>query len=203
MNLNLSTLKQKRCVKALIVSILFSAVMLFIFLYFSIYSSFNPDVHDSKVSIDSFYNPNNRFANIHADTLYYSGYIFSSHNNIKGYYYYSLSEKQCTIYLISKNYIKSKNLSEATDIPPAKLNNVSFLAVLKKNDDNLKPLLESMASDLNWNYSGLSKSTSDILISQYHYCLPFYITITLLLFAGMISNVILVTYIYIRRDEIK
>lgn len=203
MNSNLSTLKQKRCVKSLIASAVFSAVTLFIFLYFSIYSSFNPDVHDSKVSIDSFYSQNNRFANIHADTLYYSGYNFSGRSNIKGYYYYSLSENQCTIYLISKNYIKSKSLSEAADIPPAELNDVSFLAVLKKNDDNLKPLLESMSSDLNWNYSGLSKSTSDILIGQYDYCMPFYVTITLLLFAGIISNVILVTYIYIHRDEIK
>ena len=85
------------------------------------------------------------------------------------------------------NYIK-KYFNKDNDIPVS-LDNVSFKAVLKKNDTYLKPLLEYMAIDLNWNYSGLSSHTSAIMISQYHYSLPLYLCLLIITFIGIISLV--------------
>ena len=81
-----------------------------------------------------------------------------------------------------------QNFNKDNDIPVS-LDNVSFKAVLKKNDTYLKPLLEYMAIDLNWNYSGLSSHTSAIMISQYHYSLPLYLCLLIITFIGIISLV--------------
>ena len=87
--------------------------------------------------------------------------------------------------------------------PPLTLENISLNAALKKNDPYLKPLLEYMASDLNWNYSGLSAHTGTVVVSEYHYSLPLYITIALTAIFGIIATVISAVYIVIKSKPSK
>ena len=60
-----------------------------------------------------------------------------------------------------------------------------------------------MASDLNWNYSGLSAHTGTVVVSEYHYSLPLYITIALTAIFGIIATVISAVYIVIKSKPSK
>lgn len=168
-----------------------AAVFLFLFVLItisacmsiSLFKSFKPQSYSSSDNIDDCYLSGARYVNVDADTLYYTGYDYLDHDRVKGHYYYTLADDRCTIYLISTKYFNKDN-----DIPVS-LDDVSFKAVLKKNDTYLKPLLEYMAIDLNWNYSGLSSHTSTIMISQYHYSLPLYLCLLIITFIGIISLV--------------
>ena len=191
-----------------------AAVFLFLFVLItisacmsiSLFKSFKPQSYSSSDNIDDCYLSGARYVNVNADTLYYTGYDYLDHDRVKGHYYYTLADDRCTIYLISTKYFNKDNIkildigtgSGCIAITLNKLLNscditgiddVSFKAVLKKNDTYLKPLLEYMAIDLNWNYSGLSSHTSAIMISQYHYSLPLYLCLLIITFIGIISLV--------------
>ena len=128
----------------------------------AIFSSFSPtDLHADE-NVDTLYEQGKRYVSCTAPALYYTGYDYTSHGKVQAHYYYSLNEDNCTIYLIANDFIQDASV-------PLTLTDVAFHAVLRRNDKNLKPLLEYMAADLGWNYSGLSKHTSLTLISMYHY----------------------------------
>lgn len=150
----------------------------------SIISGFSPQSASSSDDMDSFCDDGVIYLKVAADKLYYTGYDYLVRNRVKGHYYYSLENEKCTIYLISCGYLNN------TGAPPVTLENVSFNAALKKNDPYLKPLLEYMASDLNWNYAGLSAHTGTVVVSEYHYSLPLYILIALMTLVGIIASII-------------
>lgn len=170
---------------ALTISFVFTAFCIAACSRLSLLSSLTPVVYNSDSSIDRYYDDDSRYIRCHAKKLYYSGYDYSAHGKIKGHYYYALENDTCTLYLLSENMIKD------AQNPPLTLSDVTFTATLQKNDAHLKPLLEYMSVDLGWNYAGLSKCTSSILISEYHYNAPVYILIGIITFAGIACTLIL------------
>ncbi len=111
-----------------------------------------------------------------ADILYYTGYDYMVANKIKGHYYYSLVEDQCTIYLLSSDYLSAYGANT-----PATINNVSFKAKLLADEKLLQDLLTLMAGDLNWTYNGIAGHTSTWIVSQYHYTIYPVIALSVLL----------------------
>jgi hypothetical protein len=164
MNLkNAKELAHSRFFYVTIFSILFTLFFIFLCFRYSILSSFSPHYYNSRENVDTVYAQGARYVNANASTLYYTGYDYFDNTTVKGHYYYSLEEKRCTIYLIGNDYIGNESS------PPPVLNDVSFRAFLVKNDHNLKPLLEYMASDLEWNYNGILRYSSMVVISPYNY----------------------------------
>lgn len=167
------------------VSLIITVMCIITFFRLSILSSFSPIAYTSDKSIDEYYEDDIHYVSCHADTLYYTGYDYLRRNRVKGHYYYSLTDGKCTIYLISSSYVGN------TKNPPLTLENVTFNATLKKDHSNLKPLLEYMASDLDWNYHGISRHTSTILVSQYHYSPLLYTLVFILCFICIGATIIL------------
>lgn len=170
---------------ALTISFVFTAFCIAACSRLSLLSSLTPVVYNSDSNIDRYYEEDSRYIRCHAKELYYSGYDYTAHGKIKGHYYYALENSSCTLYLLSTKMIKD-SLN-----PPLTLSDITFTATLKKNDVHLKPLLEYLSADLGWNYTGLSKCTSPILISEYHYNAPAYILIGVLTFTGIACTLLL------------
>lgn len=164
---------------ALAAAFLFTAFCITTCIRLDLFTSLTPIAYSADSPVDRYYEDDTRYVACHADELHYSGYDYLNHGRIKGHYYYTLIDNVCTVYLISSKYIKTP------DEPPLMLSSAVFTATLRKNDASLKPLLEYMASDLNWDYAGISKYTSPILISQYHYNAALYILIACITFAGI------------------
>ena len=158
--------------------------------------SINPYVYDSKTTnSQDIYNEGVNYVNCQTDTLYYSGYDMVNRNSIKAHYYYSLNNNRCTIYIISSNYIGNPNN------PPLTLNNCSFKARLKRSDNNYKQLLENMSRDLNWNYQGMLRHTSSVVINQAGYSLVKNIIITALAVIFFIMTIISAVFLWIHSGK--
>lgn len=170
---------------AFLASLLIASVCVFWFFKLSVLSSFSPIAYTQEKDIDRYYNDKTRYVNCSADKLYYTGYDYLSRSRVCGHYYYSLTDNQCTIYLIAKPYITdSQN-------PPLVLENIRFNAALRKNDANLEPLLNYMAADLGWNYAGLERHCAKIIVSQYHYDINLYIILSILCFLSIAASILL------------
>ncbi len=179
---------------AFLVSLIITVTCIVTFFKLSILSSFSPIAYTSDKNIDEYYDSGTHYVNCHADTLYYTGYDYLRHNSVKGHYYYSLTDSKCTIYLISSSYLNN------TKNPPLTLENVNFNAALKKDHSNLKPLLEYMASDLNWNYHGISRHTSTVLVSEYNYTPLLYAILFMLCFICIGTTIVLCISTWNHRD---
>lgn len=180
----------KRCLRnpylyPFLAALIFTAFCIAVCFRLSLPASFKPAAYQSGSSIDRCYQENTRYVQCSVEQLYYSGYDYLDHGKIKGHFYYTLVDETCTIYLLSVDTVRTP------ENPPLSLTDLSFTATLRKNDASLKPLLEYMASDLKWDYAGLAKHTSTILISQYHYNAVLYILIGCITAAGIISALVL------------
>ena len=183
-------------IKAFLTALIFTIICLSSYIRLSLYSGFSPKQYSSADDIDTCYSDNTKYIECHASKLYYSGYDYLAGNKMKGHYYYSLENQKCTIYLISTGFVSN------FDTPPLELTDITFRAVLKKNDTNLKPLLEYMSSDLNWNYSGIARHSASTIISQYHYDMPAYIAITVISVAGFIATIIFAVLAFVNNKNI-
>ncbi len=149
--------------------------------------SLHPDSYASTTPIDTLYQNGSRYVHCSADTLYYTGYDCLKHSTVTGYYYYSLNDETCTIYLLSKETVG--------DTPPLTLGNVQILGKLLKNDKNLTPLLQYMANDMNWNYYGISHFSSSIIISECDYNLALLIALAAITLFVLLCDIEFFLYI--------
>lgn len=180
-------------------ALLFTLLCLGTCLRLSLISGFAPANFNSLDDIDTYYSNGTKYVECSASKLYYSGYDYVAGNKVRGHYYYSLENEKCTVYLLSAKYIKNHSQSYADFSSqsetsaaefPIELENITFKASLKKNDTNLKPLLEYMAADLNWNYNSLSQHTCSTLISQYNYSFKILMFILIITLSGLFTTVI-------------
>lgn len=183
---NIRQLLRRKYTPALILSTLFMATMLFLCHYYAVWYSFAPANYESDTCIDTIYHRNKQYVTSHADTLYYSGYDYLRNGQVRGYYYYTLADNYCTMYLLSANTVGN------TETPPSTLTNISVKARLLPHDSNLKPLLDYMASDLNWNYYGIARYSSKIIISEVDYQPVFYLALLILCIYSMLQELVFI-----------
>ncbi len=169
--------------------IVLSIIILVLCIHINIFQCFSPREYKSTMSADKVYENGIRYADCSADTLYYSGYDYTRGSTVKGYYYYSLNNETCTIYLLSKKTVGSQ--------PAISLNDVSFTGKLIKNDTSLDNLLKYMSHDLKWNYNGIQKFSSNIIISECDYNLVFYVIISILAIIVAIADIEFVVFLFI------
>jgi len=148
----------------------------------NILSHLFPSYYSSNESIDSFYNNDISCIQGFSENLHYSGYDYMINNTVKAHYYYTLNDNICTIYLISSDKLGNP------EVPPITIDNLHYTANLQNNSQQLNSLLNYMASDLNWNYEGLSKYTQKTIINEYNYHKTFYIIIAGITIIGIIIS---------------
>lgn len=172
---------QNPYVYAFAIAIAFAIICLVSFFRLSILSSFSPIAYKAADDIDTYYEGGTRYVRCTTEKLYYTGYDQVKHNNVTGHYYYALGNDRCTIYILSADYVGSPNN------PPLVLENRVFNAALKKNDNNFKPLLEYMATDLNWNYAGILRHTNTTIVDQKNYNVLTYSLLAVLTFTSIVA----------------
>ncbi len=146
----------------LFISFALSFILLVYCIITNTFSIMSPKQFSSHDNIDDCYKNGTRYVKCTADNLYYSGYDFTSNDRVSGYYYYSLDDGDCTIYILSPAILGVKN----GDTPPQAITSISFKAKLTGKSSNLKSLLQYMADDLDWNYDSLSLYSHQTVVDQ-------------------------------------
>lgn len=163
----------------LVASVIFTAIAMAVCINNSVFTSIQPkqysicdDVYD-KIS-------DCKAIRCSTGTLYYTGYDYYVHKNVVAHYYYSLENGKCTIFLVN-NHV-------AGETATATLDRLNFRANIRHGDTYLRQLLENMAADLDWNYYSLANYTNTFIVSQYHYNVPWLISMIALTVAGVVST---------------
>ncbi len=177
--------------KYYILLIVFSIIILALCIHLNIFQSFFPREYKSSMSADNTYKQGTHYIKCNTNTLYYTGYDYTKGSTVKGYYYYSLDNEICTIYLLSKK--------EVGEQPQLTLNNISFNGRLIKDDTNLNNLLKYMSYDLKWNYNGIQKFSSNIIISQCDYNIKVYVIVSILAIIIFIADIEFIVFIFINK----
>ncbi len=167
----------------LIFSIIFDAYCIYICRSNSVLSIFKAINFTEVSSSDSCLDRGETIVNCRAKNLYYSGYNYVKGKKTKGYYYYSLDNNHCQLYLISK-----KEFKESSN-PPKTIAETNFTACISTDDSNRYKLVSNLASDLNWDYNGLSDFTDNSIVSQLDYNIKFYSFIIIATILGFILTI--------------
>ena len=173
--------------------IIFSIIIFALCIHISIFQCFSPFEYKNTMSANNTYEMGTRYVDCSADTLNYTGYDYTKGSTVKGYYYYSLNNETCTIYLLSKKTVGSQ--------PALIISDVSFTGKLVKNDSNLNNLLKYMSHDLKWNYNGIQKFSSDIIISECDYNIMLYVIISILAIIIVIADAEFIIFIFINKKH--
>lgn len=179
------------------VSIIITILLTALCIRLHIFSSFSPVAYSSVANAADCYNNSNYYVKCYAEKLYYTGYDYMQANKVKAHYYYSLKDNNCTIYMLSteliERYISDNRLDNET---PYVIENFTFNAILDNKPKELKPLLKYIATDLNWNYEGISKYSNTILVNEYSYNTVTYVI--LIIVTGifiLISSILIFIYL--------
>lgn len=142
------------CKKKLILPLIVSLIMLAILFVCPFYLLFHPvNVNDiNKVS------KNQQYVNVHAETLYYTGYNLIKTFGREYGYYYALDEEKCIFVIIPID-----------DSPAKVINDYTFKGKVISKNKSFYQMMEVFSGDLNWNQKDLSDFSSDFIISSADY----------------------------------
>lgn len=101
--------------------------------------------------------PKNSYITANTNTLYYTGFDFVRNNKVRGHYYYSLADNNCTFFLIKAD----EDNTQAKE----QLDNKTITAQINYNDELLASLVQSVSKQLNWTSDGLNKMVSPYIIN--------------------------------------
>lgn len=108
------------------------------------------------------------YVNISVDTLYSTGYECSRNGRTAGKYYYTIQDNRCYFFLISQKHLNTlKRQQQSLEV----LYDVNVTAGLQSGGKPQAAIMESLAKELGWTYSGLIGISSRLLINEadYHY----------------------------------
>lgn len=137
--------------------LVFCFIMLYTF-QSSLWEGLFPKELSAKQTLSGAYGAGTRYISTTLSELYYSGYDYMQGSSIRGHYYYTLIDGQCTVYLVKRQ-----------EEPPAVLKNYPITGKLVFQKQSLSDLLMLMARDMNWTYEGLSAVTSEVICSACAY----------------------------------
>ena len=142
------------CRKKLVLPVIISFIMLAVLFVCPFYLIFHPEnINDiNKVSAKQ------QYVNVHAETLYYTGYNLIKTFDREYGYYYSLNDKQCIFVLIPID-----------NNPARQISNYTFKGKIVRKNSSYNKMLEAFCSDLGWNKKDLSQFSTDFIISNADY----------------------------------
>jgi len=142
---------------------LFLIFVILIWLNYPFKEIFFPDTVNSINDINEHYYSKKEFIRIDPPTLYYTGYDYQRHGDIKGSYYYTFIDEKCVFFLLSPDTNKTES-PELTDL--------TIKGRLIRGSTSYKELVEHVAKELSWTAKGLKSVTSPIVISEIDYFIP-------------------------------
>lgn len=142
---------------------LFLAFVIYIWFNYPFMEIFFPDTVSSISEISGHYYSEKEFIKINPPTLYYTGYDYARHNDIKGSYYYTFINDKCVFFLLSP---------ETSDSRQPELAGLSINGRLLDRSDVFEELLEHVSEDLSWTPEGLNGASLSIVISEIDYYIP-------------------------------
>lgn len=103
------------------------------------------------------YYRNSSYVTVTVSDLYYSGYDYFTNNQLRGHYYYTLSNNQMQIYLLQAHMGK--------EAPPT-YDSLTFTGLLTENDSAVSMLILNLAQDLDWTAEGLAGITDAYMVDE-------------------------------------
>lgn len=156
--------------------------MVFILIICPFFQIFHPEKTDGIFNVTK----KQRYVNVTADTLYYSGYNLIQKGDGNYGYYYGLKDNKCIFVILP---------IEGT--PKNQLHHYTFKAKVIRPNRSFEKMLLAFAKDLNWNETSLKKVSGDFVISNadYHpmkYMLFLWIVLVVLLISAkkLLSSII-------------
>lgn len=142
------------CKKKLVLPLIVSAIMLVILFVCPFYLVFHPANVDDMNKVSK----KQQYVNVHAETLYYTGYNLIKTFGREYGYYYALDEEKCIFAIIPIN-----------DNPARELHDYTFKGKLIKKNKSFYQMMDAFSVDLNWNQKDLSDFSTDFIISSADY----------------------------------
>ena len=119
-----------------------------------------PHTMQKEESLQAAYQSRNRYVRASFDTLRFTGYTSESYGQTRGYYYYTMRDKQCVIVLLSPRTCEE-------GLPT--IDSITVTGRVIRGQESYQALMTSLANDLDWTESGISSQLSEYYFSEPDY----------------------------------
>ncbi|MEG0806282.1 MAG: DUF6709 family protein [Lachnospiraceae bacterium] len=143
--------------KRMIAPLLYLVVLFVLFFLLPIKDLILPQKMSPQDSLSQMYRQRDVYVNMHAHTLYFTGYTSTRFGQTTGYYYYTIRNKECILVQLSPS-------SSEEGLPIIHYQNVYGKII--KGGAGYDQLLTNLSKDLKWTKDGISKEISPYIVSE-------------------------------------
>jgi len=140
------------------------------------------------------------YVNLTVDKLYYTGLDSKNKKSINGHYYYSITDNNCTIFLLSDDSVKKISKKSI----PETISNYSIQGIILDDENFNTKLRATFSKQINWSNYELSKMTYPYLISEINTEneIALHLTIILIMMAVIFLVVSIINFVlYFRKKK--
>ena len=154
---------------------------------FSLGDILSPIHIDDSVSFEAAYKDSDRYVKTTLKKLYFTGYTMKDGNDIKGYYYYCMRDKHCSIVLLAPSTCEE-------GLPS--IDKLTVVGKIVKGKGTYTQFVNKLSKDLSWDSKGLSDTITGYYLNEPEYHLKTTIFMFVFYFGTLIYAVIsLIFYI--------
>ena len=154
---------------------------------FSLGDILSPIHIDDSVSFEAAYKDSDRYVKTTLKKLYFTGYTMKDGNDIKGYYYYCMRDKHCSIVLLAPSTCEE-------GLPS--IDKLTVVGKIVKGKGTYTQFVNKLSKDLSWDSKGLSDTITGCYLNEPEYHLKTTIFMFVFYFGTFIYAVIsLIFYI--------
>lgn len=147
---------------------------------FSLGDILSPIHIDDSVSFEAAYKDSDRYVKTTLKKLYFTGYTMKDGNDIKGYYYYCMRDKHCSIVLLAPSTCEE-------GLPS--IDKLTVVGKIVKGKGTYTQFVNKLSKDLSWDSKGLSDTITGCYLNEPEYHLK--TTISCLFFILVLSSMLL------------
>ena len=144
----------KKRLKAPIIYLIF---LVFIWLYFGVFSVLFPLKISDTDSLEALYQEHDSYVHTALENLYFTGYTRNLGSHTTGYYYYTMQNGDCLIVLLSPSTCEE-------GLP--QIAKIEISARIMPSRASYLDLLNNLSKDLNWTKEGIQSQVSHYYLSE-------------------------------------
>ena len=137
----------------------------------------HPHTMEKEETLQAAYQSKDRYTRTTFHDLRFTGYTSEAYGRTRGYYYYTMRDKQCVIVLLTPRTCEEGLPSIAS---------LTVTGRVVRGQESFQALMASLATDLDWTESGISSQVSEYYFSEPDY----HVTATTILFIVYFSTMI-------------
>ena len=138
-----------------VIYLVFLGIFAFVFPIMNLIAPY--DYTEDSMDLQKMYQEGEIYGNFKLYNLYFTGYTKSIANETMGYYYYTMYKDDCVIVLLDPY---------TCDQGKPIISALRFLGAVLHNSPTSISMLGYLATDLNWNTTGIMETVSDYCISE-------------------------------------